>query len=92
MDTVLLFALPLVGGLVFCSVWNCTRWRVAREEGHRLYFRAVFFGALLFAVAALIRPQLESHVPWYAAAEKIVKDFVKPMANNDYGEENSPAF
>jgi len=80
LDTVLLFALPLVGGLIFCSTWNCTRWRVAREEGHRLYFRAVLFGAILFAVIATIRSQLESHFPRYAAVETVVKNFIEPMA------------
>lgn len=80
MDTVLLFALPLVGGLIFCSTWNFTRWRVAREDGHRLYFRAVLSGALLFALVAVIRPQVESHLPQYAATVTFVKDYIKPMA------------
>lgn len=82
MDTVLLFALPLVGGLIFCSTWNFTRWRVAREEGHRLYFRAVLFGAILFAVVALIRSQLGTHYPPYLTVETAVKEFIKPMAKD----------
>jgi hypothetical protein len=85
MDTVLLFALPLVGGLIFCSVWNFTRWRVAREEGHRLYFRAVFYGAILFVVVATIRHQLESRFPWYSAMEAAVKESIKPMAKDPNG-------
>jgi len=85
LDTVLLFALPLVGGLIFCSTWNFTRWRVSREEGHRLYFRAVLFGALLFAFIAIVRLQLESCFPWYSALERIAKDFIKPMAKDQNG-------
>lgn len=85
MDTVLLFALPLVGGLIFCSAWNVTRWRVAREEGHRLYFRAVLFGAILFVVVAAIRPQLESRFPRYSATVAAVKEFIKPMAKEQSG-------
>jgi len=80
MDTVLLFALPLVGGLIFCSNWNFTRWRVAREEGHRLYFRAVFYGALIFASVALARPYVESVCPPCSAAARYAKALVEPMA------------
>lgn len=80
MDTVLLFALPLVGGLIFCSNWNFTRWRVAREDGHRLYFRAVFFGALIFVLVAVAHTHVEQTSPQYAKAVKFVKDFVRPIA------------
>jgi hypothetical protein len=80
MDAVLLFALPLVGGLIFCSTWNFTRWRVAREEGHRLYFRAVLFGALIFALVALVRPQIEPRFPRYSDWITAAKDLVRPMA------------
>jgi hypothetical protein len=86
-DTALLFALPLVGGLIFCSNWNFTRWRVAREEGHRLYFRAVFFGALIFVGIAVVRYQVESRFPRYAAAVSSVKQRLQPMAK----EQNSAA-
>jgi hypothetical protein len=86
-DTALLFALPLVGGLIFCSNWNFTRWRVAREEGHRLYFRAVFFGALIFVGVAVVRYQLESRFPRYAAAVSSVKERLQPMVK----EQNSAA-
>lgn len=82
MDTVLLFALPLVGGLIFCSTWNFTRWRVAREDGHRLYFRAILFGALLFAIVAWAQPKVESYFPQYSAAVSLVKDFIKPLAKD----------
>lgn len=82
MDTVLLFALPLVGGLIFCSLWNCTRWRVCREEGHRLYFRAVLFGAILFAFVAAIHPHIENYFPQYSAVIALVKNFIKPMAKD----------
>lgn len=82
MDTVLLFALPLVGGLIFCSNWNVTRWRVAREDGHRLYFRAVLFGALLFALIAILHPQIECAFPTYSSLISSVKEVIKPMAKD----------
>ena len=80
MDTALLFALPLVGGLIFCSNWNFTRWRVAREEGHRLYFRAVLFGALIFALIAGVRPYVESASPHFSWVVKLAKELVQPLA------------
>lgn len=80
MDTVLLFALPLVGGLIFCSHWNYTRWRVAREDGHRLYFRAVLFGAILFVVVATLRYYVEPCFPALVTFVGVVKNAIKPMA------------
>lgn len=80
MDTVLLFALPLVGGLIFCSHWNCTRWRVVREDGHRLYFRAVLFGAILFVIVATLRYYFEPQFPTWLAFVNSVKSAIKPMA------------
>jgi len=80
MDTVLLFALPLVGGLIFCSTWNFTRWRVAREDGHRLYFRAVLFGAILFAFVAFVNALVENYSSSYSNAITFVKGLIEPMA------------
>lgn len=79
MDTVLLFALPLVGGLIFCTRCNLTRWRVAREDGHRLYFRAVLFGSLLFATVAGARIYLESTFPILIRMEGPVVAALMPM-------------
>lgn len=80
MDTVLLFALPLVGGLIFSSHWNFTRWRVAREEGHRLYFRAVFWGAVIFALVAIARHFVEGAFPPVAGAVNSLKALIEPLA------------
>lgn len=82
MDTVLLFALPLVGGLIFCSTWNFTRWRVAREDGHRLYFRAVLFGAILFAFVASINSLIENYCPRYSSVITFAKSHIEPMAKD----------
>lgn len=48
MDVAVLLLLPLVGGYVFSSTWLKTKYSSAREEGHRLYFRAAFWGIALF--------------------------------------------
>jgi len=79
MDTVLLFALPLVGGLIFCSTFNATRWRAAREDGHRLYFRAVFFGSILFALVAAARIYLESRFVVLPRIEAPIVTALRPM-------------
>jgi len=79
MDSVLLFALPLVGGLIFCTRFNYTRWRAAREDGHRLYFRAVFFGAAIFALVLAVRVYLEARFPELGRLEAPIKSIVEPM-------------
>lgn len=80
MEAAVLFALPLVGGLIFCSTWNVTRWLVAREEGHRLYFRAVLFGAILFVVVAILHYLAEHNFALYKTTANLVKGFITPLA------------
>lgn len=72
MDTALLVVLPVVGGYIFASRWTVTKFVVDREDGHRLYFRAAFYGVFLFTVALLIRIILISYVDGYDAFEKSI--------------------
>ncbi|MEM7209736.1 MAG: DUF6338 family protein [Pseudomonadota bacterium] len=39
--------LAIVAGYRFVKHWEATRYRLAREQGHRLYFEATFYGMLL---------------------------------------------
>jgi hypothetical protein len=71
-----------VGGLIFSSHWNFTRWRVAREEGHRLYFRAVFWGAVIFALVAIARHYVEGACPLVSGAAKYLKAIIEPLAKD----------
>lgn len=80
MDAVLLFALPVVGGLFFCNAWHFTRWRISREDGHRLYFRAIFAGAIIFACVLGLRYVLNRFWPFYARVEVGVVSELIPIA------------
>lgn len=46
--------LPLVGGYAFSAIWSYTRYHTSRESGHKLYFRAAFYGLFLVICAFLI--------------------------------------
>lgn len=48
-----LFLLGLVSGFNFIKEWEVTRYQLAREDGHKLYFRAAFWGLLVCFVTAL---------------------------------------
>lgn len=39
-----LFLLPVLAGFKFNNEWEVTRYKVAREDGHRLYFKAALSG------------------------------------------------
>jgi hypothetical protein len=58
MDVALLLVLPLVGGYYFTMLSQWVRYRAAREEGHRLYFRSAFYGAGLFIICFFARQLL----------------------------------
>jgi len=75
MDTAILVVLPLVGGYIFASRWIVTKYVVDREDGHRLYFRAVFYGVFLFAVALLSRLLLVSCIDSYEHFEAALLSF-----------------
>ena len=61
MDIALILLLPLVGGHVFATNWLCSRFRVTRDGGQRLYFSAIFYATFCFICALLIRLWLISH-------------------------------
>lgn len=48
-----LFLLGLVAGFNFIKEWEATRYRLAREDGHKLYFRAAFWGLVVCLVTSL---------------------------------------
>ncbi|MCG9723122.1 hypothetical protein [Shewanella sp. Isolate7] len=44
MNFTVLIIIPVLAGYIFSSVWNGSKYNAARENGQRLYFRAVFYG------------------------------------------------
>ena len=46
--------MPLVGGYLFLSTWNFTKYKAYRATGYRLFFQSAFVGFLLLIVAKLI--------------------------------------
>src|SRR5438105_2436179 len=73
MDVALLLILPVIGGYYFASRWNFTRYYSVREEGHRLYFRAVLYGTILFAAAYLARLLLLKTTTVYVDVEQALR-------------------
>jgi len=76
MDSALILLLPLVGGYIFANKWLITSYSVAREEGHRLYFRAAFYGVFVFIVALLLRFILLGYSDWYVGAEPSITNYL----------------
>lgn len=53
MEVAFALILPLVAGYLYVSGCNPLRYKQARDDGHRLYFRIAYYGLLLFIVTAL---------------------------------------
>lgn len=81
--------LPLVGGYFFVKNCLLTSYQVAREAGHRLYFRAIFAGIVLLFVAILVRATLASLFEFYSSLEFFVASLAAPIVAGDMG--NNPA-
>ncbi len=82
MDVALLF-LPLIGGFIFSKVWIATKFACAREDGHRLYFRAGFYAMFLFAFALLVRLLLTSQSQTYRDIELLLGQIVMPFMKTE---------
>jgi len=52
LEQIILPLLPVVGGYRFACEWRASIYLVAYENDQRIYMRAVFYGAVLFLVAA----------------------------------------
>lgn len=79
MDVALLLILPTIGGYLLAHTWNFTKFRSSREEGHRLYFRAAFYGAVLFVISWSGTQYLRFASTPYAAFETSVITHIKPL-------------
>jgi hypothetical protein len=71
--------MPLIGGFIFSKCCVVTRFACAREEGHRLYFRAGFYAVFLFGVAVLLRDYLLGHSELYLRFEGTIERIVTPF-------------
>lgn len=54
MNAVSLLAFAMVGGYAFSTIWTPSLYHAARESGHRLYLRAVFYTVFLLLASLLI--------------------------------------
>ena len=59
MDLALIFFLPLLGGYVFIRSFVLTRYRSAREEISRVYYRAALAGCILAALGGWLHGHLQ---------------------------------
>lgn len=85
MDLAAVFLLSLLGGYNFASVWRVTAFRTRRMEGHHLYFRAAFCGAILFAFALGVRWSLGHIWPAYSTFEAEVVGYIRPLLKEEVG-------
>ena len=76
-----LLLMPLVGGFFFAESSLFLQYRVAREDGHRLYFRSAASGVVLFLLILALRFLL-SRYEWYDGWEtwiyKATRAFIAP--------------
>ncbi len=80
MTAAILLLLPLVAGYVFCQASFFTRFTVSREEGHRLYFRAVFYGVVLLVIGIFIRMLLIARCGAYENLEQSLLEIIADQA------------
>ncbi len=85
MDLAAVFLLSLLGGYFFAYFWKRTAYTTLRLEGHHLYFRAAFFGVLLFAAAIAVRQGLLALVSGYKVFDDALVQYIKPALKEENG-------
>ncbi len=82
MDAAFALLLPLVGGYLYIRGCNGLRYKAAREDGHRLYFRVAYHGIFLF-VASLavlgVAYWLLHGYPWFVQIEAFLAGTLGPL-------------
>lgn len=74
--------LPLVGGYLYVVGYSATKYLIAREEGHRLYFRVAYHGVCLFLCALALFGGVGwglSQFQWFASAHEKLVALVAPL-------------
>lgn len=75
-----ILSLPLVGGYALSVIWDASLYHSARESGHRLYFRAVFYAIFLIVVAALIHVILFVYIDRYVVLLRLTHQVAQNFA------------
>ena len=80
MDLTLLFFLPLIGGFLFVENFSLTRFRAARQETQRLYYKAALCGVFLSIIGLLLHYILGRGVQAYAEFTDYLRTaFIGPL-------------
>jgi len=83
MDLAAVFLLSLLGGYYFAITWRVTAFRARKADGQHLYFRAAFWGVLLFILALSLRLTLISMLPAYAHLDIKLAGYVRPALKEE---------
>ncbi|MGA2552362.1 MAG: hypothetical protein ABSF50_19625 [Burkholderiaceae bacterium] len=80
MDLALLFFLPLLGGFLFVVDFYGTRFKVARQETQRVYYKAAFCGVVLSIVGLVLHHQFQRQSDTYRDIAVFLRQhFVDPL-------------
>lgn len=82
MEAAFALLLPLVAGYLFVSSCRRLKYKHARDDGHRLYFRIAYYGLLLFVATAVLLALaywLLMRWQWFVATQNWAVDVIKPI-------------
>ncbi len=90
MDVALLFFLPLIGGFLFVERFYGTRFRAAREETQRLYYKAAFWGVALSIVGLVLHHALRHVAAYRDLADQLGRAVLGPLLERPPGLSGAP--
>jgi hypothetical protein len=82
LDAAFALLLPLIAGYLYIRDSTVLRYKAAREDGHRLYFRIAFYGTVLFCVSLAMMSLgyvLVRHYEWFERCWALLLAGVKPL-------------
>jgi hypothetical protein len=76
MELAAVFLLSLLGGYAFALIWRYTAFATRRADGQHLYFRAAYYGAVLFVAAFLLRVIFVTKISSYKDLERPLLEYI----------------
>lgn len=95
MEAALALLLPLIGGNLFVRGCTIIRYKAAREDGHRFYFRVAYHGVILFVaawVSLALADRWLSNWLWYLQTIEHASTLIAPLWKDQKNTEGQAAF
>lgn len=82
MEIAAVFILSVIGGWAFAMRWHVTRYDMSRSDGEHTYFRAAFYGVVIYVATLLLRVIAKVYWSSYDELDDTLRAYVGRLLEN----------